>query len=242
MAALLRVCFPWSAFPGVLPCQWIWRVRRELGGKEVQPKVAFAQGDTTSRIQSLKARHFGASSATFKATFQTTAAVGGDCNGDVGGTPDCDVIGIATPLFGPHSGKQNIGGGGVHQTPIPLTFSAFLQTPVSGYLDGEGDNCFGGVAFAGILDIHKKTPNSDEARVSYWFTGRDRQTGDIDVKYSLSLSADFVDVTKWAPEAGQTAEIDGSSGTFTVANNNSPADLACKGTGSVNFSVVVELN
>ena len=216
-------------------------MRRELGGKEVQPKVAFAQGDTTSRNQSLKARHFGASSATFKATFQTTAAVGGDC-GALGGTQACDVTGVADPLFGPHSGKQNIGGGGVHQTPIPLTFSAFLQTPVSGYLDGEGDNCFGGVAFAGILDIHKKTPNSDEARISYWFTGWDKQTGLTPVNYSLSLSGDFVDVTKWAPEGEETDTIDGSSGTFMVGSNNSPAELACKGTGNVNFSIDVVLN
>ena len=95
-----------------------------------------------------------------------------------------------------------------------------------------------------VLEGASKEP-ADEARVSYWFTGRDRQTGDIDVTYSLSLSADFVDVTKWVPATTadeDRAEIDGSSGTFTVANNNSPAELACKGTGSVNFSVDVERN
>ena len=179
----------------------------------------------------------------FTATFQTTAAVGEDC-GASDGAQACDVTGVATPLFGPGGGKEHIAGGGVHQKPLPLTFTNFLQTAV-GYDKDEGGRCFPAREYFGALNISKKTPKSDEARVSYWFTGRDRQTGEIDVKYGLSLSADFVDVTKWVPATtaiGDRALIDGSSGTFMVENNNSPADLACKGTGSVNFSVVVELN
>jgi len=175
------------------------------------------------------------------ATFTANFLALDDCDGGGAGTAACDVTGVATPLSGPHSGKQNIGGGGVNRPKITLTFSNFLQTSNGEYTGDEGKSCFRTGNYDNvILDIHKKTPNSDEARISLWFTAKDKGDADTDVTYSLSLSGDFVDVTKWAPEGEETAMTHGFPGTFMVGSNNSPASLACKGTGSVNFSVEVE--
>ena len=159
---------------------------------------------------------------TFTATFQAL----GDCNGDVAGTPDCDVTGGGV-LFGPQGGKELISGGGV-----PLTFTDFLHSVVG------GATCFSGGDFEGILQITEKNPGSTEARIQYNFKAKGND-GTPDIGYTLGLSG-VLDPVAYAPAIGASTEITGSPGTFQIAPSHGPGAISCKGTGSVNFSVEVK--
>lgn len=173
----------------------------------------------------------------------------GHCHGDEVPSGDAtftatfsvDLTGGGT-LFGPGGGKEVLQSG--FQVDIPLVFNEapfFLETPLDGYTEIEGKNCFADGASDGILQIGKKTPNSAEASVQYFFTAWDK-TRTTRVTYHLKLSGDLIP-EQWVPAlVDQETTINGSGTrtTFEVKNNNSPAGLACKGTGTVNFTVVVK--
>ena len=150
-----------------------------------------------------------------------------------------DVTGPATPLFGPHSRKKSLSGGGVNQPPVSLTFNAFLQA-ANGYTGAEGANCFPEDVYGGLLSIFQATPGSTEAKIHYNFTGKDKVNGETDIVYALLLRG-ILDPAEWVPATTEDmATITG--GTFEIAPEHGLGAISCKGTGDVDFTVEVVLN
>ena len=120
---------------------------------------------------------------------------------------------------------------------VPLTFTDFLHSVVG------GDSCFpvdavtGLADFQGILQITENTPGSTEARIQYNFKAKGND-GTPDIGYTLGLSG-VLDPVAYAPAIGASTEITGSPGTFQIAPSHGPGAISCKGTGSVNFSILV---
>ena len=117
-------------------------------------------------------------------------------------------------------------------------FTAFLQE-ADGYTPLQGASCFPAGTFGGVLLISSNTPRSADARIQFNFFAGDKVDGTTVIQYTLILRGLFDDPSEWAPAApGDMATING--GTFEVGPSGGPGDISCKGTGFVNFSLVVE--